>query len=63
MKSWLRFAAFLLAVLVMETVVFGQHYKQTKLPSSKSGVAEVTDPQLINPLGANAYLDERLVGR
>jgi len=30
---------------------FGQHYTQTNLVSNASGVAPVTDPQLINPWG------------
>jgi uncharacterized protein (TIGR03118 family) len=32
-------------------VAFGQHYTQTNLVSSESGVAPVTDPDLINPWG------------
>jgi len=33
----------------MGAACFGQHYTQTNLVSSESGVAPVTDPQLINP--------------
>lgn len=32
-------------------VAFGQHYTQTNLVSSQSGVAPITDPDLINPWG------------
>jgi len=35
----------------MGAASFGQHYTQTNLVSSTSGVAPVTDPQLINPWG------------
>jgi uncharacterized protein (TIGR03118 family) len=32
-------------------VSFGQHYTQTNLQANASGVAEATDPQLLNPWG------------
>jgi uncharacterized protein (TIGR03118 family) len=32
-------------------VSFGQHYTQTNLQANTSGVAEATDPQLVNPWG------------
>ncbi len=35
----------------MGSTCFGQHYTQTNLVSNASGVAPVTDPQLINPWG------------
>jgi uncharacterized protein (TIGR03118 family) len=35
----------------MGATCFGQHYAQTNLVSNVSGVAPVTDPQLINPWG------------
>jgi len=35
----------------MVAVCFGQHYTQTDLVSNTSGVAPVTDPQLVNPWG------------
>jgi hypothetical protein len=35
----------------MQTVCFAQHYTQTNLVSNTSGVAPVTDPQLVNPWG------------
>jgi uncharacterized protein (TIGR03118 family) len=35
----------------MGAACFGQHYTQTNLVSNASGVAPVTDPQLINPWG------------
>ena len=49
MKMSLRFAAGALLALIMQTVCFAQHYKQTNLVSDTSGVAPVTDPQLVNP--------------
>ncbi|HWY67539.1 MAG TPA: TIGR03118 family protein [Terriglobales bacterium] len=44
------FSATTLAV-VLGTSCFAQHYKQTNLVSNTSGVAPVTDPQLINAWG------------
>jgi len=49
MKMSLRFAAGALLALIMQAVCFAQHYKQTNLVSDTSGVAPVTDPQLVNP--------------
>ncbi len=51
MKMSLRFAAGALMVVAMQAVCFAQHYSQTNLVSSTSGVATVTDPQLVNPWG------------
>jgi uncharacterized protein (TIGR03118 family) len=51
MKMSLRFTAGALLVLAMQAVCFAQHYTQTNLVSSTSGVAPVTDPQLVNPWG------------
>ncbi len=51
MKMTLRFTAGALLALIMQAVCFAQHYKQTNLVSDTSGVAPVTDPQLINPWG------------
>src|ERR1700747_2703830 len=51
MKMSLRFAAGALLVLAMQAVCFAQHYTQTNLVSNTSGVAPVTDPQLVNPWG------------
>src|SRR5712675_2929324 len=51
MKMSLRFTAGALLVLTMQAVCFAQHYRQTNLVSNTSGVAPVTDPQLINPWG------------
>ena len=51
MKMTLRFTAGTLLALIMQAVCFAQHYKQTNLVSDTSGVAPVTDPQLINPWG------------
>jgi uncharacterized protein (TIGR03118 family) len=50
-KMSLRFTAGALLALMMQAVCFAQHYKQTNLVSDTSGVALVTDPQLINPWG------------
>jgi hypothetical protein len=51
MKTLLRLAAGASLALSMEAVAFGQHYIQTNLVSNASGVAEVTDPKLVNPWG------------
>jgi uncharacterized protein (TIGR03118 family) len=51
MKMLHRFATSTALVLITGAVCFGQHYTQTNLVSNTSGVAPVTDPQLINPWG------------
>jgi uncharacterized protein (TIGR03118 family) len=51
MKMSLRFTASAVLALIMGTTCFGQHYTQTNLVSNASGVAAVTDSQLINPWG------------
>jgi uncharacterized protein (TIGR03118 family) len=51
MKMSLRFTASAVVALIMGVACFGQHYNQTNLVSNTSGVAPVTDPQLINPWG------------
>jgi len=51
MKMSLRFTAGAALTLIMGAVSFAQHYTQTNLVSNTSGVAPVTDPQLINPWG------------
>src|SRR4030088_861387 len=51
MKMSLRFTASAVLALIMGTTCFGQHYTQTNLVSNASGIAPVTDPQLINPWG------------
>jgi uncharacterized protein (TIGR03118 family) len=51
MKTLLRLTASTALSLSMGAVAFGQHYTQTNLVSNVSGVAPVTDPQLVNPWG------------
>jgi uncharacterized protein (TIGR03118 family) len=51
MKMSLRFTAGALLALTTQAVCFAQHYTQTNLVSNTSGVAPVTDPQLVNPWG------------
>jgi uncharacterized protein (TIGR03118 family) len=51
MKMLHRFATTTALVLITGAVCFGQHYAQTNLVSNESGIAPVTDPQLINPWG------------
>ncbi len=51
MKMSVRFTASAVLALIMGAACFGQHYTQTNLVSNASGVAPVTDPQLINPWG------------
>ena len=51
MKSLVRFGTTAALTMMMGAVCYGQHYTQTNLVSNTSGVAPVTDPQLINPWG------------
>jgi len=51
MKTVLRLAASTAVALMLGTACFAQHYTQTNLVSNTSGVAPVSDPQLINPWG------------
>jgi len=51
MKMSLRFTAGAVLALITGGVSFAQHYTQTNLVSNSSGVAPVTDPQLVNPWG------------
>lgn len=51
MKFLVRLAAGTVVTLSAGAAAFGQHYTQTNLVSNTSGVAPVTDPQLINPWG------------
>ncbi|MGD0831146.1 MAG: TIGR03118 family protein [Terracidiphilus sp.] len=52
MKIFSRLMAGTMLVLSLAGVAaFGQHYTQTNLISNESGVAPVTDPDLINPWG------------
>jgi len=53
MKTVLRFAVNTTLMLIMGANCFGQHYTQTNLVSNASGIAPVTDPQLINPWGVS----------
>jgi hypothetical protein len=50
MKTLLRLTASTLS-LSMGAVAFGQHYIQTNLDANTSGVAQATDPQLLNAWG------------
>jgi len=51
MKTLLRLTASTAMTLSLGVSAFGQHYTQTNLVSNTSGVAPVTDPQLVNPWG------------
>jgi len=51
MKTLMRLCASTACALIMSATGFAQHYTQTNLVSNTSGVAPVTDPQLINPWG------------
>src|SRR6266853_475717 len=51
MKTLMRLCASTASALIMSATCFAQHYTQTNLVSNMSGVAPVTDPQLINPWG------------
>ena len=56
MKKLVRFAGGVALNLILGAAAFAQHYTQTNLVSNMSGVAPVTDPQLIN---AWAYREAR----
>jgi uncharacterized protein (TIGR03118 family) len=51
MKTLLRTTVNIAFVLFICAAALAQHYTETKLVSNTSGVAEVTDPQLVNPWG------------
>jgi uncharacterized protein (TIGR03118 family) len=51
MKTALRLTIITAFLLSIGAAALAQHYTQTKLVSNTSGVAEVTDPQLVNPWG------------
>jgi len=51
MKTFLRLTLSSTVAFSLGAVSFGQHYTQTNLVSNVSGVAPVTDPQLVNPWG------------
>jgi uncharacterized protein (TIGR03118 family) len=51
MKTLLRLTASTALSLSMGAVAFGQHYIQTNLDDNTSGVAQATDPQLLNAWG------------
>jgi len=59
MKMSLRFTAGALLVLTTQAVCSAQHYRQTKLVSNTSGVAPVTDPQLVNSWGLSRSSSSR----
>jgi uncharacterized protein (TIGR03118 family) len=51
MKKCVRVACGLALNLTLGAAAFAQHYTQTNLVSNTSGIAKVTDPQLINAWG------------
>jgi hypothetical protein len=51
MKMPLRMTADVALMISIGAVAFGQHYTQTNLISNKSGIAEGTDPELVNSWG------------
>jgi uncharacterized protein (TIGR03118 family) len=51
MKTLLRIGTCTALTLMMEAVSFGQHYTQTNLVSSTSGIAPVTDSEFVNAWG------------
>src|SRR5580704_14924529 len=51
MKTLLRLSVSAALALSTGAISFAQHYTQTNLVSNTSGVAPVTDPQLVNPWG------------
>src|SRR6202046_5099269 len=51
MKIYLRLAAIASLVLSMGSFAYAQHYTQVNLAANTSGIAPVTDPNLVNPWG------------
>src|SRR6267142_2176041 len=51
MKTLMRLCASTACAMIISATGFAQHYTQSNLVSNTSGVAPVTDPQLINPWG------------
>ena len=51
MNMFRRIALSTTMALSLGTLSFGQHYTQTNLQANTSGVAEATDPQLVNSWG------------
>jgi hypothetical protein len=51
MNMFHRLALSSAMALSFVSVSFGQHYTETKLQANASGVAEATDPQLVNSWG------------
>src|SRR3979490_3354262 len=51
MNMFRRLALGSTMALSLGAVSFGQHYTQTNLQANASGVAEATDPQLVNSWG------------
>ena len=51
MKTALRITIITTFALSIGAAALAQHYTQTKLVSNTPGIAEVTDPQLVNPWG------------
>jgi uncharacterized protein (TIGR03118 family) len=51
MNMFHRLALSSATALSFESVSFGQHYAETKLQANAPGVAEATDPQLVNSWG------------
>jgi hypothetical protein len=51
MKKLVRFTGAVALNLILGLAAFAQHYTQTNLVSNMSGVAPVTDPQLMNAWG------------
>ena len=51
MNMFRRIALSTTMALSLGTLSFGQHYTQTNLQANASGVAEATDPQLVNSWG------------
>ena len=62
MKILLRTTVNTAFALFICAAAFAQHYTETKLVSNTSGVAEVTDPQLVNSWGLAQRFRQRLVG-
>ncbi len=50
-RSWKFLTVSVLSLFLLPSLTPAQHYKQTNLVSDLSGIAQVTDSNLVNPWG------------
>ena len=62
MKTFLSVATAVSLALSLTSFACAQHYTQVNLVANASGVAPVTDPNLVNPVGTFPHFRQSLVG-